>query len=381
MKPAGYKDLYFIEDNELDINTIIQTYKPKPPVESETYSIHWLAIDGVQPDIPENPSKNKKEIIEAGDTGEEKEGEDQEIQVGIKHVLSRELQLYYEKVTKALMGNNESLSAAALSSLSSDPVLHQLLPYLCQFISKQLIDNLKNLRVLMMIMKMVYALLVNPKIHLDHYLHQIIPVVLTCLVGKKLCAVPTENHWELRDLAAQIIGYICNRWGREYTNLQPRIVKTLVKSFLDLKKPLTTHYGSIVGLTKLGPNTRQIIILPNLPAYFKHLLPALSDTENLLKRSEALMVFRALLTACGLYMYDSAVFYGETEKILMDQMEKVNSISPDIIGVKVDELKQFEVNELLPMTKQYSILYDLFGEDIFTYIPRRQGDPGAEIFL
>lgn len=299
LRPAGFKDLYFIEDKELDINNVIESFNPPEPIDSETYSIHWLAIDGIQPDIPENPSKNKKEIIESDNVGEEKEGEEQDIQVGIKHVLSRELQLYYEKVTKALMGNNESLSAAALSSLSSDPVLHQLLPYLCQFISKQLIDNLKNLRVLMMIMKMVHALLVNPKIHLDHYLHQLIPVVLTCLVGKKLCSIPTENHWELRDMAAQIIAYICNRWGREYTNLQPRIVKTLVHSFLDLKKPLTTHYGSIVGLTKLGPNTRQLIILPNLPAYFKHLLPAMSQNENLLKRSEALMVFQALLTASG----------------------------------------------------------------------------------
>lgn len=41
-------------------------------------------------------------------------------------------------------------------------------------------------------------------------LHQLMPAVITCLVGKPLCADPaTEDHWSLRELAAGIIGTIC----------------------------------------------------------------------------------------------------------------------------------------------------------------------------
>ncbi len=41
-----------------------------------------------------------------------------------------------------------------------------------------------------------------------------------------------------------------SRFGSAYRNLQPRITKTLVQAFLDPAKPLTTHYGAIVGLAR-----------------------------------------------------------------------------------------------------------------------------------
>ena len=35
-----------------------------------------------------------------------------------------------------------------------------------------------------------------------HYLHQLLPGVLTCVVGKRLASGPAEDHWSLRDQAA-----------------------------------------------------------------------------------------------------------------------------------------------------------------------------------
>ena len=42
------------------------------------------------------------------------------------------------------------------------------------------------------------------------------------------------------------------RYGSVYTNLQPRITKTLYEAFGDSKKPLPTQYGAIIGITNLG---------------------------------------------------------------------------------------------------------------------------------
>lgn len=42
------------------------------------------------------------------------------------------------------------------------------------------------------------------------------------------------------------------RFGHIYHNLQPRVTKTFLHSFLDPTKALTQHYGAIKGIAALG---------------------------------------------------------------------------------------------------------------------------------
>ena len=55
----------------------------------------------------------------------------------VKHELSREQQLYYVSVTKAVLGDDDEIRNKALESLRVDPGLHQLLPYFAQFVRAQ----------------------------------------------------------------------------------------------------------------------------------------------------------------------------------------------------------------------------------------------------
>ncbi len=66
-----------------------------------------------------------------------------EIKPVVKHVLSKEMQLYFEKITAAILGKEDDIVEAALNSLRSDPSLHQLLPYFVQFISDKVIITIK----------------------------------------------------------------------------------------------------------------------------------------------------------------------------------------------------------------------------------------------
>jgi hypothetical protein len=122
------------------------------------------------------------------------------------------------------------------------------------------------------------------------------PAILTCLVGKRLCEKPTENHWELRDYCATLVSYICRRFGTAYKTLQPRITKTLLHAFLDPTKPLTTHYGAVVGLSALGIYVIQLLLLPNIASYHRLLESELSPSNpNQQKFFEARKVNDALL--------------------------------------------------------------------------------------
>jgi hypothetical protein len=90
------------------------------------------------------------------------------------------------------------------------------------------------------------------------------------MVGKRLCQDPaTEDHWSLREFAALLTAEICRKYGDAYHTLQPRITKTLLHAFLDPSKPLTTHYGAIMGLGMLGKEVVRVLLLPNVKAYGK----------------------------------------------------------------------------------------------------------------
>ena len=134
--------LYYLEDTEVDFEKIVNQPLPKLPREV-SLSAHWLAIEGVQPAIPQNPtlSDSKQEgIISAASTSfaamSTSDGVD--VRPMVKHVLSKELQLYFERTTGALLNDsNDTLRDAALYSLKTDPGLHQLVPYFVQFIAEK----------------------------------------------------------------------------------------------------------------------------------------------------------------------------------------------------------------------------------------------------
>lgn len=122
------------------------------------------------------------------------------------------------------------------------------------------------------------------------------PPILSCIVAKRLCTEPTENHWALRQFAATLVASICIKFGNSYQTLQPRVTRTLLRAFLDPAKPLTTHYGAIIGLSKLGPDVIKALVIPNIKIYVPMLIPIIEDTDsaNTLRRAEAMKCMEAL---------------------------------------------------------------------------------------
>lgn len=265
-----------LEDKELEFDEILSAPLPKAPLEV-TLRAHWLAIEGVQPLIPENPLPEGMDLAAVGKKrkgaeGGEKEGAEDTKESMVQDVVSQELQLYYENVTSAvLLQGSPHMLGAALQSLRSDPGLQALLPYLTQFVTDEVARSLKDLDVLHALLAMTAALLQNPQLHVEPRLHQLMPAVMTCMVGKKLCKSALQAHWALRDRAAQLLTLIVTRYASSYATLQQRITNTLLHALLDAAKPLTTHYGAVVGLMALGPQTSNQLVVPNALAYLEAL--------------------------------------------------------------------------------------------------------------
>lgn len=163
-------------------------------------------------------------------------------------------------------------------------------------------------------MQATSALLDNQAIYLDPYVAYMVPPVLTCCTGKYLgptaqtassnASSETLNgiganghnsngldHFRLRQLAASILSRICQKYGSSNQGLKSRIARTCLRQFMDVGKPLGTHYGALLALLIItGNEGMKMLVLPNLRIYNDDVLKgALGDEGKKRTRSECLL--------------------------------------------------------------------------------------------
>eukprot|EP00798_Chlamydomonas_sp_ICE-L_P007790 gene7790-981_t len=76
------------------------------------------------------------------------------------------------------------------------------------------------------------------------------------LLAKGIGTHPMDDHWGVRDAAANLVQAVCSQFGDPYFNVPPRISKTLLRTLLDSAKPphLTTPTSRIAMIV----NIRQV---------------------------------------------------------------------------------------------------------------------------
>lgn len=310
--------LFYVEDEEVDFEKLINAPLPKVPREI-SFTAHWLAVEGVQPTIPQNPlpAQGAAETASRGPgaatstlaalSGADNQG----VKPQVKHVLSKELQLYFDRVAPAVMdASNEDYRTAAFASLKTDTGIHQLVPYFVQFVADKVTHSLKSIFLLKSSMQLLAALLENQSLYMAPYVPAIVPSVLTCLIGKNLGsgADARDEHFTLRDFSASLLSSIARRYGPTSSTLKPRIARSCLSAFLDKGKTFGTHYGAILCLTFIAgaPGVRSLI-LPNLPAYDRVLKAGLEDDA---KKEQAQYVVQALMRALSTLEEDAVLAGG-----------------------------------------------------------------------
>lgn len=154
-----------------------------------------------------------------------------QLQLPLRHAVSRELQVYWDRIVDLLLSpapqgslpgflpagasaaaaaggasgggghsgpagaagggpDKQAVLTRALASVASDPGLHPLVPYMCAFLADGVKQHLMNLTVLNRLLLLTRALLANPDVHLAPYLQQLLPAVTTCIVTKTLGKLP-----------------------------------------------------------------------------------------------------------------------------------------------------------------------------------------------
>ncbi|KAI5952689.1 taf6 [Candida jiufengensis] len=320
MVGAGGQTLYYVDDHEIEFEKLINQELPKVPRKT-TFTAHWLAIEGIQPMVPQNPLPSEiknlppairgatssmlgNDILSLGGEKEEtssttttnanknKKPTTTTIEKGfetkplVKHVLSKELKLYFDKVVEVLVSTDpeeESLKNAALQSLKSDPGLHQLVPYFIQFVAEQITNQLRHIEILSTMLEVISSLVDNKTIFLDPYVHALMPCILTLLLAKRIGPVINEKNSEeyeenlknqltIREFASILLEHIIKVYGSSYSTLRPRVTRTLLRALLDSTKPIGTHYGALLGLKNLGNEVIKLVLIGNLKIWYKSVI-------------------------------------------------------------------------------------------------------------
>eukprot|EP00947_MAST-08B_sp_MAST-8B-sp1_P001200 g1200.t1 len=308
-------------DKQVPLKELANAPLPACPVQA-SLSVHWLAINGVMPAIPQNVGTEAMagQTVGGGGTsggssggggsGGGGRGQLFDAKSAGATRLTNELRLYFDRITSIVLQHRDPAAIPlqkAYRSVAEDPGLGPLVPYFTQFISQEVNGNLRDLPLLNSLLSLVDCLLENP--HMD---------------------VEAYNHWALRDHAATVVAKICKRYSERYhLSLQPRITKTLHGAFRDRGKPLTTHYGAIRGLMALGPLVVERLLLPHMPAYLKGLEEVLVQDRvaNPVRRMEAWRCYGLLLEASGQFARHGAAG-AEVVEILGERL--LPYTSPDL---------------------------------------------------
>jgi transcription initiation factor TFIID subunit 6 len=187
--------VYFVEEEEIDFDRVLREEKITLP-KGVNFTAHWLAVEGVQPLIPENPPAIPRDSDDAPKSPPRNTAfpptppspsrptsKKQQQQQLVKQVLSRELQLYYTRLTSSLLPPSSSDHAkrtAALASLRNDAGLQALLPYLIRWIGEGVVGALKegaqsesDGKILEVLLDVISAIMDNTTLFVEPYVSRI----------------------------------------------------------------------------------------------------------------------------------------------------------------------------------------------------------------
>lgn len=302
--PSEREDAY----RKIDLEAYLrQEATLEPPTEVAAHR-HWLAVDGTQPEIPENPdplstTTQRMETTFRQGAATTTDSTGLEVHRLQAKMLSEELQLYYARVHLALERGNATPETAdqqeiVLQSLARDTGLQELVPFLVRYIQAEIHRRIGNVEHCRTLVRAATAMLCNPHLHLELHMHELLPALFSCVVAKKL----PGNHWALRRDAAMALLTTCQVFGKDYANLQVKILQPLCNA-LGPDKGLSSRYGGLAGITLFGPKAIDAYLLETILACWEIWEEALKSPTTEKDTVEAIrMCEQASLTALHVFL-------------------------------------------------------------------------------
>lgn len=163
------------DEKKVNLEEYIKSELELRPPNEVGLTVHWLAVDGVQPDIPQNPAPMAAPAeVHRIEPDEDNEPLADGVQVTqlLPRLLSEELQLYFARITTAIERGGATPTTrqqqdAALASVGQDSGLQELVPFFVNYVSKSLYRHVGKADHCRTLVRMARSLLKNPHLHLE----------------------------------------------------------------------------------------------------------------------------------------------------------------------------------------------------------------------
>ncbi|KAI9602822.1 hypothetical protein H4Q26_002126 [Puccinia striiformis f. sp. tritici PST-130] len=240
-------NLYFVDEEEIDLTKVLAADLPPVP-QKTSCTAHWLAVEGIQPAIPQNPTPADLKSHPAFSglqslaiPSSSKQAMESQTLTTKEH-LSRELRLYFNR------------------RCITDPRIN---PFQSAFIP---------------------GTISTPNTTFDPYL----------LLSSSFpsASLADELEREIRCTAGSLLKSQLNRYQHSYPTLRTRILKTLTKSLIDPQSTDRNQLGAIIGVKSLGLEATKTVLSQNIKAFGESLDLGLSEgkldqsrVDNLIKET------------------------------------------------------------------------------------------------
>lgn len=310
-------------DKTVHLKDFLQDTLPPAPTEV-AMRMHWLAVDGVQPEIPQNPDKALQQSATANNNNNAVSADETADGVRVNKLqaslLSEELQLYFTRVTLAMERGGGNASAveqqdAVIASVATDAGLQELVPFMVRYCQQELFAHTGNVEHCRTLVRLCSALLQNSHLHLELHLHELLPALMTCVVAKKLVSVDdstitgggggtsssSANHFALRREAATALVQACWLFGDEYATLKARVLRTLCNATAP-DQALTSRYGGLVAISLFGTKAIDAFVLPVAASSWKQWQERLAVVQDAEEEMAIRMCQQVVLEAMGMFL-------------------------------------------------------------------------------
>ncbi|KAI0201200.1 TATA box binding protein associated factor [Astrocystis sublimbata] len=370
-KPLRYGEatmgqpFFYIDDEEADFERVINGPLPKVSRDAN-YTIHWLAIEGVQPTVPQNPTSTEartQDLLPKGPGANPALASlsghnNPNFKPTVKHAVSQEQILFFEKVQAALLDDNPDpevvrLRQAALEAVIAEPGTHQLMPYYVYFISDQVTHYIDDLFVLRQMMELTNALISNEHIFADPYANALCSPVLTCLLGRRLGAESgsdaVKEQYQLREFAASLVGQIASKYSSTNRLLRPKLTRTCLKSLLNPTMPPQVWHGAVLGILAAGgPEAFKVLVVPNIKAFDTTMLQPLREKGEASRLDYETVVGGMLKAVQSLSDKDIMMDGSDTNGTTSErEVGQIKEFLGNIIGDRVVGLGSHQINQTI----------------------------------
>ncbi|KAH0793256.1 transcription initiation factor TFIID subunit 6-like [Histomonas meleagridis] len=183
-------------------------------------------------------------------------------------VLCSEYQKFYISVISLLRNDSVYSIENALDKITTEDKLQPILPYFLQFIMGKITTSLHSPLEMCVLIRFAIALALNRSIYLGIYVHSFLKIAFAGLTSLSLTDSICDDDLTIRNFSAELLRIICERCEHCFPSVKDSIFNALVRILFNPNVTINSHYGALIGITKIGePYTERII--PHIHSYLR----------------------------------------------------------------------------------------------------------------